>query len=132
VTTPNIELLDQAIAWAEHSESLPQDAGVPRWDQAHYMAKADCGTTCCIAGWVALHEGAKPILDSDGDPDSLEVIDTDGHRQDIPVVARRALGLTSDQSGYLFWGSNTLEDLKRMRDNLAAGRDITHGFAEAA
>lgn len=125
MTTPDIELLDQALAWAEHSEN---QAGVPRWDQSTYLRKTECGTACCIAGWVALHEGAQPILDSDGDPDSLMVTDSDGHRQDIPVLARKALGLTYEQAGFLFWGDNTLEDLKRMRDNLAAGWDITHGI----
>jgi hypothetical protein len=127
--TPNIELLDQAIAWAEWSEndSIAREDTL-RWNQAHFMEEADCGTTCCIAGWVALHEGYKTIPRAGGGVDGLEVVDARGNRHDISQVARKALGLTAGTANYLFWGSNTVTDLKRMRDNLAAGRDITDGF----
>lgn len=104
-----------------------------RWDQAHWLAVpyealagggrepgADwtCGTTACVAGWVALRAGWEPRVcrwsdePDDFDHDAEQVVDhRTGEVQVVFAVAQRELGLTRAAAGLLFHGDNTLRDL---------------------
>jgi len=50
----NMQLLDDAIDWAE-SQQAPGGDGL--WSQEIWAGKTDCGTACCIAGRIALSTG---------------------------------------------------------------------------
>lgn len=134
---PDLEALDEALAYIQaHPEQWNQDT----WR---------CSTSMCLAGWVGELGGATWLTDHDGrTPDGGEVLTADGlglgltaHdlvkavgetaviswldaevRDAVGVAewARRRLGLREDQAAELFEGSNTLADLKAMRDRLAA------------
>lgn len=135
----NIELLDEIIAAIKaHPEN---------WDQSYWAsAKHDgtfaqrfsdgqnpelsltpeCGTSFCIAGWVAVLTGAKIVWDLDDEKRySLYgyrvIIDND--TETIAEYARKALELDLEQSYMLFYGFYTLEKIVKMRDALAEDPD---------
>ena len=87
------------------------------WDQANWVLVTDrsdvepgadwtCGTTACLAGWTALHDGFRP----DPRHDTC-VLDDAGRYHDVGDVARRTLGLTDYQADVLFSAENNLRDL---------------------
>ena len=87
------------------------------WDQSHWVLVTDrsdvepgadwtCGTTACLAGWTALHDGLRPDPRSDA-----RLVDDAGRLHDVGDVARRALGLTDAQADALFSSENNLRDL---------------------
>lgn len=120
-----LALLDAVI---EHIEKHPET-----WNQEHYR----CKTGMCVAGWACEMTGGRWIEGPDHDLgdvlvpepyDSPSSICTyaDG-RQGVEAPDRAATLLggspwsLSDDGGYLFGGDNTLADIRRIRDNLAAG-----------
>lgn len=87
----NVPLLRKAVEWVEEQALLPMH--LREWDQAHW-----CGTRCCVAGWVALHEGwSRTKLES--------VVTKDGRSRTVDEVASKALGLTEPQAIGLFLGT---------------------------
>ncbi len=129
----NIELLDEILLLIEENE---QD-----WNQYFYAWASgenptitesnvepgpECETAFCVAGHVAKKFKAKFVwkVYFDGHLSAINIINSDGRYQGIEDFARDKLGLTPPQAMSLFAEENTLEDLKRMRDNLANGRDI--------
>lgn len=138
VRTPRERLVDLAV-WAA-GEKARMDLGLPsEWRQDSWMTRrSGCGTTCCIAGKVALEDGGTPIVVNDDgeevvDPvealrlwesfdteDTNEVMIPGVGRVGIETYARVALGLDMGQANRLFWGDNELADLIRIiRDLLA-------------
>lgn len=119
-TQVNIPLLRKAVEWAEAEAAKP--FADSEWEQRFYVISADdagentpwgrirlqkspeCGTCYCIAGWTAQQESPQsPMYDS----------------RDI---ATAALGLNIGQADALFHASNTIENVRRIAENIAGER----------
>lgn len=134
---PNIPLLRKAVEWVEQEAAKPE---IDReWDQsawrrapelrAHSLllyseyweskertdqVAAHCGTAYCVAGYVGqmLDERFK----------NSEVIQVEGEPVHVADFAKDALGLTDEQSEWLFAGVNTAEDVRRIAEEIAGER----------
>lgn len=122
--TPDIPLLRKAVEWAEAENAKP--LAECRWFQELYRVKGDsiardCGTAYCIAGYVAEISGCQwhPelfefLLPEDGEwaPPSGTV--------GVHSRARRLLGLAHEEAHDLFESGNTIEDVRRIAEQIAA------------
>jgi hypothetical protein len=109
----NIKELDAIIA---HIEQHPET-----WNQDSWVSRRDCGTAYCVAGWaVARKYGEVQIKEKLYINDSFRV-GTEVHT--FERAGRDILELTFVQATWLFAPGNTLEDIKLMRDALAADPD---------
>lgn len=133
----NVQLLEEAVAWAEEQASL--DPMLSRWRQAEWVTldwseDPECGTAYCIAGYVGqltelqYRRGGWAVA-----PASLAHI-VPGHARGsglhVSRYARHALGLTERESEVLFSGGNSIEDIRRIADNIITGkyREQVGGF----
>jgi hypothetical protein len=121
----NLEKLDEAIALIERNPELHK--------QSYWFSKTDggCGTAYCLAGALALLDGWEPAWglsdDEDfGDVESDEAVlaTKAGWTRAVSDVARDIL--TPGQPvnwriDSMFAGGNTLEEIKRLRDQIARG-----------
>ncbi len=127
----NIPLLRKAVEWAEAEAAKPRE--LSEWEQnwwslspqvrqerlgwaeddpeyltaeekAAYAKAPECGTCYCIAGYVAAVSGAE-----------VSGWMTEG-------VAADLLNLDDDQAGALFEGGNTIEDVRRIAEEIAGER----------
>lgn len=115
------------------------------YDNLYLRLKAEgpgesCGTAYCVAGWAAHATGAKinwrPHLNRNYDTnqvyvhswDAEEVTNKDGLRMSISGYAREVLDLDGADADVLFASTNTLADIKEMRDRLFAGESIADWF----
>lgn len=57
MTRPNAELAYRVL---DHIDAHPE-----QWDQGTYIAKAECGTVACFAGWTVLLSGEQPYFGRD-------------------------------------------------------------------
>lgn len=132
-----LQLLDQALEWAERSSTSQLNFGEPRWNQCYWYddkyidADADdpapvCGTACCIAGYISLISGAEPHPQNKG----FYILTPEGQVSTYSDYAASLLGLNDRDQGLLFTANNTLPQLHQMRDNLARERDILDGVYE--
>jgi hypothetical protein len=123
---PNIERINRVI---EHIEAHPES-----WDQRFWAARTECGTTHCAAGWaVRLY-----VLDSApawnfgyplGDARWITSGVAIGHSFDFYAdLAADVLDLTDAQASDFFWASNSLEDLKAIRDILVRDPSYAGGL----
>lgn len=122
----NIPLLRKCIEWAEAEAAKPRE--LCEWEQGFYMVPksasdprvsdgylwvdnfrktkaAGCGACYCIAGFVAITVHGESIAYSEMD-----------------ALAENALGLNMDQSSDLFEGDNTIEDVRRIAEEIAGER----------
>lgn len=125
----NLDKLDQAIAYIE---AHPEE-----WQQEFWAEKTACGTALCLAGTLAALDGWKPTRWWAVKADSGEIQRTysaikNRKVRDIEDVAHDILGLERSPAAEpfsddermahrLFRSSNTLGDIKRYRDRIAAG-----------
>jgi hypothetical protein len=110
--TPDIDLLDQVM---DHIETHPEE-----WGQGAWV----CGTTACVGGRTCLLSGDMPVLYPIGATGRMRadsVLTSDGVTCDIGYRAEKLLGLTSDQADRLFWGANTLDDVRSMVRQIKGG-----------
>lgn len=112
----DLERLDAALAAIE--------AEPERWQQRHWFARTSCGTACCLAGMVVSQAGWTPTdweLDyyGDGRTDISWTVEKGEDEGPVGVVARELLGVGYFDAERLFCALNSLEDLKRIRDELA-------------
>ena len=117
---PNIPLLRKAVEWAE-AEAAKTD-GTCLWYQRNWAVETECGTAYCIAGFVVTQTvaGASVVIpDWDAD-DPYAVLQIDGARADWISVGRDALGLTADEASGLFHEDNTIGDVRRIAEQIAA------------
>lgn len=116
--TPNVPLLKQTLA---HIEAHPT-----AWNQDAWCEETDCGTAYCFAGHAIVLHGAHFAVDQDGDalgewvaPPGRDPADKDLW---VPTAAYAAklLGLRMPYGVLppLFQASNTLDDLRRMVDEI--------------
>lgn len=121
------DLIDQEIDWAETEESKGE---MSAWDQGVWAVDyAPCGTAYCIAGHVAAGAGWRPTvrLYPSGAQvlDYANLINDDGEEREVDDISSEILGI--DPCNYaddLYSSDNTLEDLKRKRDNLAESEGV--------
>lgn len=111
---PNTERLVALGIWAIGQDTRKK-LGLPsEWRQENWLTKApgvnDCGTACCIAGKVALEDGATPEwgVNSIGNHTATRVILPSGGTDTVEHYAARALGLNMLQADALFRGGNDL------------------------
>lgn len=91
-----------------------------------------CGSAFCIAGAVVARAGATALWeqqeDYDGDLTNIwncnTVVAPDGLEWGVSRYARKVLGLNPWQADALFSGSNTMDDIDRVRDRIAQGDDF--------
>lgn len=128
-----IDVLDAAIA---EIEAHPE-----RHDQRYWFYREDggCGTAACLAGTIALQAGWSPTAWEErySGNDELSFATAraikDGEVRDVDDVAMDLLGcerspeypdgaITDDEwdTEALFASVNTLEEIKRMRNDIAA------------
>lgn len=135
---PNIELARKAL---EHIAKYPEAHDQTKWvfrnlddglrGEAYQEAKCfpvsasngehpPCGTTLCMAGWVAFlgaPEGAKiDVLTG-------HVVLPTGSEGDIEYYARDLLGLSGSQANAMFYQAKTAEHLTKMVGHLEDNPD---------
>jgi hypothetical protein len=111
----DIAKLDAALAYIEEH---PKE-----WAQGSWGHRNACGTAGCIAYHVGRLDGAAIEWDdySDGLGPYFSVDRIGG--EGPATYAQRSLGLSDDQADDLFGGANSMQDLRDMRDALAANPD---------
>lgn len=136
--TPNVQLL---ITTLEQIKRHPEDHDQENWR---------CGTSSCFAGHAAILAGAQWAtgpdahsaqlppgairLDPDDDTDmqaqhvysdDVTWIAPDGTRmyQHVSAYARRVLGFSLIDTGYLFMASNSIEDLENIVARLTSSAE---------
>lgn len=121
----NYKLLDEMIDFiSAHPKTWNQGAWFQQVDtetgEEKYLVRIEkveelnsCGTSFCLAGHVALHEGfpAPPLQNTQ---EWERKVDGELYPESVDRFAAKRLGIDSRQAEALFSGSNTLVDLKRM------------------
>lgn len=118
--TPNIPLLRKAVEWAE-AEAL-KDPTESEWiqdfwrttpqDYTETYGETRCGTAYCIAGYMCQISGLSWVTSDD--------VLVDGEPTFAGTVAARLLGLPWERARDLFQGYNTIEDVRRIANEIAA------------
>ncbi len=105
-------------AWIKADDDL--DPAVKAFILEHKVTPWNCGTTCCVAGRVALAKGAR-LTDntveffSENDVlDTAFVVTPNGVHVEVEDFARNALELSESQARALFNGSNSQRDIEEM------------------
>lgn len=104
---PNLDLLDAVVA---HIEAHPEQHNQGEWI---------CGTAACVAGRTVLMSGWKPVYFNLPALDTVSV-EKDGQERGVRGLAQELLGLDRDTANELFWATNTVDDIRRIRDELHA------------
>lgn len=120
ITREGLARLDAALAYI--------DAHPDEWRQSTWGMRTECGTSCCIAGWIVVQAGAELVFGDDahgyGVEEAIDCLpDGEDYEESIAVFARRLLGIDSEVGRELFGGSNTRADLQDHRNRLAASLD---------
>ena len=134
----NVPLLQKTLDWAygewqkklrgEVSEWHQGDWTVATaevyWDNEELVEKAlsagtACGTSCCIAGKVALDAGWKPASGVGG-----ATVLRDGEFDTVRDVAIELLGVSEDDATRLFYGQNTIYDLYLVAEEITGGQIV--------
>lgn len=111
----NIPLLRKAVEWAEAEAAKP--SAECHWYQGDYvtpmvqLGRSTCGTAYCIAGYIG--QALDERYAHEWDPAGLPRVD---------VFAQGALGLRSEEANDLFGGNNTIEDVRRIAEDIAGER----------
>lgn len=101
---PNLDLLRRVL---QQIDDHPDT-----WNQDCYARKTACGTQFCIAGHAAVMSGFKVKF--------AEKSDFADNYEEIPAIAREALGLTGSESNALFCPVYGREDIQRIAHEIAA------------
>jgi hypothetical protein len=116
VTTPNAELAYKVL---DHIDAHPET-----WYQGQWIAKAECGTVACFAGWTCLLSGEK--FSSDG---PLGVMLRSGtpvpdRAEDLLRTSRFVVSFVDGEleEEDLFQEYNTREDLARIVEEIFGPR----------
>jgi len=114
---PNLPLLRKTLEWAEAEAEQPRE--LSEWYQGSWITKRGCGTACCIAGKVAIDNGAVSLDQIDA---ILQGVDFDDLFQGdyIGDFAKRELGLLEIEAEMLFFHSNNIDELWEIGNWIAA------------
>lgn len=125
----NIPLLRKAVEWAEAEAAKTEDC---HWYQGswaqdatnfrilredfpqRYGNLATCGTAYCIAGHVAASIAGEENIDL-----CQFMVNVEGNEVAIPDFAKEQLGLGDRQADRLFNGGNSIEDVRRIAEQIA-------------
>lgn len=122
----NIPLLRKAVEWAEAEAAKPPE--VRQWDQGWWVTlpaeraeefevdEAACGTAYCIAGWTC--HAAGDVFDES----RSECVSNLADGTHISYRARDLLGISSSGAEALFYGGNTIADVRRIAESIAGER----------
>lgn len=106
--TPDVELAERVL---EQIETHPE-----QWRQGLWALRTDCGTAYCFAGWaVKLGLPQAEFLFGTAtytDAQAVYVHVPGEGAGSIQAYAAEALGLGPDAADALFWGENTLDELR--------------------
>lgn len=115
--TPNIPLLRKAVEWAE-AEAAKTD-GTCQWNQGNYAWKTTCGTAYCIAGYVVaisdLPDATQEVMSS-----GCVRLWINGELTCWADAADELLGLTDEEGDALYWGTNTVAEVRAAAEQIAA------------
>jgi hypothetical protein len=106
--TPNVELAERVLARIE--------ANPAQWNQGLWALRTACGTAYCFAGWAV--KLALPQAEflfgraTYSDTQAVHAYVPEEGEASIQALAAEALGLGSEAADVLFWGENTLDDLR--------------------
>lgn len=138
---PNVELMKLVLKQVEAEPTRHDQTGYRYYDENR------CETTLCLAGWAAQLAGGRWVL-PDGpileDPDAVagsdelyaepeddpEVVDRytyDGrviHVVEAHERAKRVLGLTDDETNYLFFNMSEKNVIARLRGMIREAEDV--------
>lgn len=114
MTELNIPLLRKAVEWVEDEAQKP--AVERQWDQSTWIVGYGCGTTYCVAGYVAM-------LGDERYGDSRLWVDVDGDGNEIHCsdFAQRELGISNAEAAELFFADNSAADVRRIAEQIAGG-----------
>ena len=139
MTTLNVPLIRKGVDWVLEQNALADDHENRQWDQATWatldrnvlkaaMAAQNrhdpmCGTSMCLAGFVAYITGWKFHFPLDLNYEGADRAVKDGIARDIPMIAIDELGITREQADTLFAPSNSAEDIQYYAEQIveAAG-----------
>jgi hypothetical protein len=113
----DVPLLRKAVEWVQVEAAKP--ASEREWHQGLWRAfgwevGVTCGTTYCVAGYIAEVLGTK-WDDTDGERVQAACEDVNG--RSASDIARQALGLDIDEAARLFYYTNDAKDvLERARE----------------
>lgn len=113
----NIPLLRKAVEWVETQAELSLSDGHCEWDQTLWAGKTSCGTTYCVAGYVAFLEGWN--LTPTPGIEHISLCSKDGKSAHIPDIAHKVLGLNRWQRDSLFNSTNGASDVRRIAEEIA-------------
>lgn len=113
------------------------------WNQNTYASKTACGTSFCVAGWVAKLAGAEPMWSAElKDNHDIDIAYFEGQVKDIPRISSELIfggDEILDDFGYheLYYPDNTLYDVLRFvtdwaaEDGIELPEEITEAFEQA-
>jgi hypothetical protein len=90
-----------------------------RWNQDTWATQTDCGTAYCIAGFAAVLTGWTAEFTHRGMGNGMCYRKDTNERMLINEVARKALGLSVNQSHDLFSAYNDLSDIEEIMKELS-------------
>ena len=138
----DVELLRQHFDWAKKSREVPDNFQL-QWEQEHWLYAPElkteqlgpegvggsttkvpfatenfCRTAGCIAGAVALQFG-EPVWYNDASEDErprylADYVKTDDGVMDIANFAAQKLGLTWEESKFMFYAGCTLDQIEHI------------------
>lgn len=109
----NVEVVDGALEEISRTRHLHS--------QKKFASRTDCGTTMCLAGWIAVRGGYLLDLRS-GETSTAACVGVDGARRRIFDVASAVAGLHSTDAYELFISSasDSYEELVLRWKNMSA------------
>ena len=99
----DVQLLKRAIEWARTEDAKAERGDFCAWDQDSFAETTSCGTTMCLAGWVAHEAGLEMIWRSNSvDSTWLDRVELDCAWIDPDDAAMEVLGISTQQANRLF------------------------------
>lgn len=114
---PNVEML-RLVQKQIHNE--PESWNQRYWftRSRRFMNEAWCGTRACVAGTAALLDGWSPAWEEGPTYSMTGHVHKDGVVAYVGDVARELLNLHEDEANELFFGSNSLDTVDELIDQL--------------
>lgn len=136
--TLNVDLLRSTLEWAYDQWHRQQRGEISEWEQGDWVIETAhripsheepvlralidegvlCGTSCCVAGKIALDLGYRAVSRGSS---MMQLQGTKTHARTASDIASEALGISEEEADDLFGGDNTIYDLFKF------GADWTDG-----
>lgn len=126
--TINRPLLLKTLAVIEEKPEAWSQGDWATKDPQCLPEKNICGTAFCFAGWALVNSGYKPEW-TEGSNYTGEFVSKRGKVVDAETKAQKLLNLTDEQSGNLFSGNNTLEEIRDQVASLLTVSDYDQNVA---